>query len=68
MKRVCSMYAPHFLRAEEMEHQCSVLFSVFGKSGTNLPRSRLSHVITVDEPWTHHYDPKMKYESEAWAP
>ncbi len=41
-------------------------FSVFEKSDTNLPKSSLSRVITIDKSWIYHYDWKMKCESEAW--
>ncbi len=56
-KCVCSMWVPHFLQSEEMN--AALLFLTFGKSGTNLSRSRLfllSSLLT---------NPKMKCESQA---
>ncbi len=58
------MWVPHFLRVKEMELRRPVLLEnlVCIFQGTDF----VSCVITVNESWIHHYDPKAKRESDVW--
>ncbi len=63
-KGVCSTWVPNFLQAKEMEHSCSVCLENQARISQG-PDFR-SCVNTIDKAWIHHYNPKMKDESEAW--
>ncbi len=60
---ICSIWVPHFLQDEEMEHP----HSVCSENVDGSPKIQtLSRVIIIDKSWIHHCNVKMKCESEAW--
>ncbi len=64
MKRVCSMWFPHFLQAGEMEHRSPACLENLAQISWD-PDFH-SYVITVGKSWIHHHNPKMKCDLKAW--
>ncbi len=60
MKYVCSVWVPHFLWGNR-----ALSFSVWKIWHEPATIKTFSPVITIDESWINHYDPKMKPKSEA---
>ncbi len=59
MKRV---WVPHFLRAKEIECRRSVCLENLAQISQD--PGFVLHVITADQSWIYHYNPKTKCESE----
>ncbi len=59
------MWVPHFLQTEEIEHSHSVRLKNLAQIFQD-PDFFSSVIIDVDKSWIHHYDPKIKCETEAW--
>ncbi len=64
MQRVCAAWVPHFLRAHEIERRREICTENLARIAAE--PDFLDRVITVDESYIHHYDPKTKRESETW--
>ncbi len=65
MKCVCSTWVPHMLTHEQMNQRrttCEQWFMTLAEKP-----QYLEHIITCDESWVHHYDPKIWLESCAWT-
>ncbi len=67
MKHLCSMPVPHLLIREQMEFRRQL-----AEENLKKPQDRdymyCCRVITIDKSRIHHYDPKLKCESEIYSP
>ncbi len=64
MKRVCSMWVLPLLTREQIGHLTLTKENL--KELQNLDYRYCKRVITVNELWIHHYNPKLKHESVTW--
>lgn len=64
-RKVCARWVPRLLTADQKLHRlqvCGRLLARFQEQGDQF----LTHIITCDETWVHHYTPESKRASMEW--
>lgn len=64
-RKVCARWVPRLLTAEQKLNRlqvCEGLLARFQAEGASF----LTHIITCDETWVHHYTPESKQASMEW--
>lgn len=64
-RKVCARWVPRLLTADQKLQRlqvCGRLLARFQKQGDQF----LTHIITCDETWVHHYTPESKQASMEW--
>nr|CAI5841024.1 unnamed protein product [Callosobruchus analis] len=64
-RKVCARWVPRLLTAEQKLNRlqvCERLLARFREEGDPF----LTHIITCDETWVHHYTPESKQASMDW--
>ncbi len=64
MRRVLSVWVPHFLTNVQMKDRVAVCQENLGLI-EDVPNF-LNRVITYNESWVHYFDPKSKQETSHW--
>ncbi len=64
MQHIASMWVPHLLMKQQLQHYVDIYTRLNNKCQNDL--LFVSHVVTCDETWAYHHYPKTKQESVPW--
>ncbi|GBN75236.1 Histone-lysine N-methyltransferase SETMAR [Araneus ventricosus] len=64
-RKICAQWVPHQLTAEQRNNQMALSLSHLQRYHEE-EYGFLSHIVTGDETWCHHFEPESKRQSKQW--
>jgi len=65
IKKISARWVPRMLTAEQIKCRVDICEDLLGHLQAE-PKTFLNRIVTQDETWVHHFDPKSKRESIVW--
>ncbi|GBO11356.1 hypothetical protein AVEN_111355-1 [Araneus ventricosus] len=64
-RKICAQWVPHELTAEQRNNRMALSLSHLQRYHEE-EYGFLSHIVTGDEKWCHHFEPESKRQSKQW--
>ncbi|GBN66295.1 hypothetical protein AVEN_161903-1 [Araneus ventricosus] len=64
-RKICAQWVPHQLTAEQRNNRMALSLSHLQRYHEE-EYGFLSHIVTGDETWCHHFEPESKRQSKQW--